>query len=204
MSYTPESSAVTGKAPAPDADEVRAIRKRIGIGPQIYMGLFGSVALVSIASFVAYYFLDEIVDYQSRLAVQSIPNLSRTVEVARQSATLVNGAVRMVSATSLDEHEAVSGEVLWEREELLGVVEELSAGASLDGQVQALQSRLRSFGTLLEEVYQSSGRRLEIERSLENLSEELGEVKPRYRTRGGGGHRRPGILPGGGHPRSRR
>ena len=176
MSYTPESSAVTGKAPAPDAKEVRAIRKRIGIGPQIYMGLFGSVALVSIASFVAYYFLDEIVDYQSRLAVQSIPNLSRTVEVARQSATLVNGAVRMVSATSLDEHEEVSGEVLWEREELLGVVEELSAGASLDSQVQALESRLRSFGALLEEVYQSSGRRLEIERSLEGLSEELGEV----------------------------
>ena len=176
MSYTPESSAVSGKAPAPDAKEVRAIRKRIGIGPQIYMGLFGSVALVSIASFVAYYFLDEIVDYQSRLAVQSIPNLSRTVEVARQSATLVNGAVRMVSATSLDEHEAVSGEVLWEREELLGVVEELSAGASLDSQVQALESRLRSFGALLEEVYQSSGRRLEIERSLEGLSEELGEV----------------------------
>ena len=176
MSYTPESSAVTGRAPAPDAKEVRAIRKRIGIGPQIYMGLFGSVALVSIASFVAYYFLDEIVDYQSRLAVQSIPNLSRTVEVARQSATLVNGAVRMVSATSLDEHEAVSGEVLWEREELLGVVEELSAGASLDSQVRALESRLRSFGALLEEVYQSSGRRLEIERSLEGLSEELGEV----------------------------
>ena len=176
MSYTPESSAVTGKAPVPDANEVRAIRKRIGIGPQIYMGLFGSVALVSIASFVAYYFLDEIVDYQSRLAVQSIPNLSRTVEVARQSATLVNGAVRMVSATSLDEHEEVSGEVLWEREELLGVVEELSAGASLDSQVQALESRLRSFGALLEEVYQSSGRRLEIERSLEGLSEELGEV----------------------------
>ena len=166
-----------GQPPAPASKEdLRALKRRVGIGPQIYMGLFGSVALVSIASFVAYYFLDEIVDYQSRLAVQSIPNLSRTVEVARQSATLVNGAVRMVSATSLDEHEEVSGEVLWEREELLGVVEELSAEASLDSQVQALESRLRSFGTLLEEVYQSSGRRLEIERSLEGLSEELGEI----------------------------
>ena len=166
-----------GQPPAPASKEdMRALKRRVGIGPQIYMGLFGSVALVSIASFVAYYFLDEIVDYQSRLAVQSIPNLSRTVEVARQSATLVNGAVRMVSATSLHEHEEVSGEVLWEREELLGVVEELSAEASLDSQVQALESRLRSFGTLLEEVYQSSGRRLEIERSLEGLSEELGEI----------------------------
>ncbi len=169
----------SGAVPAPDAKEVRELKRRVGIGPQIYLGLFGSVALVSIASFVAYYFLDEIVDYQSRLAVQSIPNLSRAVEVARQSATLVNGAVRMVSATSLDEHEAVSGQVLWEREELLGVVEELSAGTALDSQVQALESRLRSFGALLEEVYQSSGRRLEIERSLEQLSEELGEVNRR-------------------------
>ena len=175
-----ETEPTTPQPPGPPGSkEMRALKKRVGIGPQIYMGLFGSVALVSIASFVAYYFLNEIVDYQSRLAVQSIPNLSRTVEVARQSATLVNGAVRMVSATSLDEHQAVSGQVLWEREELLGVVEELSAEATLDSQVQALQSRLRSFGTLLEEVYQSSGRRLEIERSLEALSEELGEINRR-------------------------
>ena len=173
------SACGSGAAPAPGAKEVRELKRRVGIGPQIYLGLFGSVALVSIASFVAYYFLDEIVDYQSRLAVQSIPNLSRAVEVARQSATLVNGAVRMVSATSLDEHEAVSGQVLREREELLGVVEELSAGTALDSQVQALESRLRSFGTLLEEVYQSSGRRLVIERSLEQLSEELGNVNRR-------------------------
>ncbi len=155
------------------------LRKRIGIGPQIYMGLFGSVALVSIASFVAYYFLNEIVEYQSRLAVQSIPNLSRSVEVARQSATLVNGAVRMVSATSLDEHESVSDAVLMERNELMEAVEELGAGASLDSQVQALEARLRSFGSLLEDVYQSSGRRLAIERSLEALSEELGELNRR-------------------------
>ena len=175
----------TGPAPAPDVSvvpgrkETRASHRRVGIGPQIYLGLFGSVALVSVASFVAYYFLNQIVDYQSRLAVQSIPNLSRAVEVARQSATLVNGAVRMVSASSLDEHEAVSGEVLWERENLLGVVEELRAGAVLDNRVQALESRLSRFGTLLEEVYQSSRRRLEIERSLEQLSEELGEVNRR-------------------------
>ena len=158
------------------SDAERKLSRRVGIGPQIYLGLFGSVTLVSIASFVAYYFLNEIVDYQSRLAVQSIPNLSRAVEVARQSATLVNGAVRMVSASSLDEHEAVSGEVLGEREELLGVVDQLRAGAAFDSEVEALESRLMSFGALLDEVYRSSGRRLEIERSLEDLSEELGDI----------------------------
>ena len=179
MSESSDNVPAAQPAAAASSDAEQPLRRRIGIGPQIYMGLFGSVALVSIASFVAYYFLSAIVEHQSRLAVQSIPNLSRAVEVARQSATLVNGAVRMVSATSIDEHEAVSGEVLWEREKLLDVVEELRAGAALDSQVQALESRLSSFGALLEAVYRSSGRRLEIERSLEGLSEELGEVNRR-------------------------
>ncbi len=173
---------MAGNKPAPGSDAApvpaaeQKWQRRIGIGPKIYMGLFGSVALVTLASFVAYYFLNKIVDYQSRLAVQSIPNLSRAVEVARQSATLVNGAVRMVSATSLDEHEVVSGAVLWEREELLDAVEEIHTGAGLGDQVRALESRLNSFGVLLEEVYRSSGRRLEIARTLEDLSEELGEI----------------------------
>ena len=170
-------AAQPGAAPNPEVE--KAPGRRIGIGPQIYVGLFGSVALVSIASFVAYYFLNEIVEYQSRLAVRSIPNLSRVVEVARQSATLVNGAVRMASATSLDEHESVSADVLRERKKLLDAVEELDAGAALNNQVRALQSRLQSFGALLEEVYRSSGRRLVVERSLEGLSEQLGEVNRR-------------------------
>lgn len=163
---------------SPDTTQ-REPKWRFGIGPRIYLGLFGSVALVSIASFVAYYFLNEIVGYQSRLTVQSIPNLQRAVEVARQSATLVDGAVRMVSATTQHEHEAISQEVLLEREELLSVVEELGAGAALDSQVPALEERLMSFGVLLDEVYRSSGRRLEIEHALELLFEELGEVNKR-------------------------
>lgn len=153
--------------------------RRFGIGPQIYLGPFGSVGLVSIASFVAYYFLNEIVNYQSRLADQSIPNLTRAIDVAHQSASLVNGAARMVSATSLQDHEDISAEVLQGLEDLLDIMEKLNAGASLDSQIKALESHVRIFGTLLEQIYQSSGRRLTIMRSLEELSDGLVEVNRR-------------------------
>ena len=162
--------------PAAALAEAGAQKRRLGIGLKIYLGLFGSVALVSVASFVAYYFLNEIVAYQSRLAEQSIPNLSRVVEVARESTAVVNGAVRLVSATSIYEHREVSVDVLWGREKLLNVVEELSDGAAIGNEVLAMQTHLRRVGDLLEEVYQSSARRLEIERSLEQLSEQLAEV----------------------------
>ena len=153
--------------------------RRFGIGPQIYLGLFGSVGLVSIASFVAYYFLNEIVNYQSRLADQSIPNLTRAIDVAHQSASLVNGAARMVSATSLQDHEDISAEVLQGLEDLLDIMEKLNAGTSLDSQIKALESHVRIFGTLLEQIYQSSGRRMTIMRSLEELSDGLVEVNRR-------------------------
>ena len=153
--------------------------RRLGIAPQIYLGLMGSVVLVLLASFVAYYYLNEIVDYQSRLAEQSIPNLSRSVEVARRSASLVNGAARMAAAGSIEEHARVSQEVLQERDVLAALVDELAAGGALKDQASLLGDRLDNFWPLLEEVYESSGRRLEIQRSLNLLVDELGEVNRR-------------------------
>ena len=153
--------------------------RRLGIAPQIYLGLMGSVVLVLLASFVAYFFLNEIVEHQSRLAERSIPNLSRTVEVARRSASLVNGAARMVSAGSVGEHVRVSQEVRLERDQLVALVEELAAGATLKGYASLLEARLENSWSLLDRVYESSGRRLEIQQSLELLVDELAEVNRR-------------------------
>ena len=153
--------------------------RRLGIAPQIYLGLMGSVVLVLLASFVAYFFLNEIVEQQYRLAERSIPNLSRTVEVARRSASLVNAAARMVSAGSVDEHARVSLEVREERDQLVALVEELAAGATLRDHAYLLEARLESSWSLLDQVYESSGRRLEIQRSLERLVDELAEVNRR-------------------------
>ena len=154
-------------------------KHRFGVGPQIYSGLLGSVVLVIIASFVAYYFLTEIVRYQSRLAAESIPNLGQSVEIARQSATLVNGAARMASAATPAEHQVISEQVLRERDELMALVEEVGSRSSLNGQAEVLESRLVGFGSLLEEVYASSARRLTIEQALDGLVEEFGALNRR-------------------------
>ncbi len=161
--------------PADDRLE-RSEQRRFGVGPQIYSGLLGSVVLVIVASFVAYFFLNEIVRYQSRLAAESIPNLSQSVEIARQSAALVNGAARMASAATPAEHQVISGQVLRERDVLMTLVEEVGARSSLDGQAEVLESGLVRFGSLLEEVYASSARRLTIEQALDALVEELGAL----------------------------
>ena len=152
---------------------------RPGIGAQIYMGLFGSVVLVLAASFVAYYFLNEIVQYQSRLAVQSIPNLSRSAEVARRSASLVNGAVRMVSATTLDEHASTSSDVRSGQQSLAALVEELATGSALRDRADVVETSLGTFGALLDEIHQSSRRRLEVDAALNALVDQLGELNKR-------------------------
>ena len=153
--------------------------RRVGIRLQTYAGLFGSVLLVTIASFVAYYFLNQIVQYQARLAEDSIPNLSRAVEVARQSTNLVKSIGRMVSATTREEHEMVANEVHDGRRELLAMVAEIGARQSFKEQAQALAERLQTVEALLNVIQESSGRRLDINDQLDSLVDELGELNRR-------------------------
>ena len=157
----------------------QSLGRRIGIRVQTYLGLFGSVLLVTIASFVAYYYLNQIVQYQSRLAEDSIPNLSRAVEVARQSTTLVKSVVRMVSASTPEEHQTVADEVHQGRQELMEMVRAIGERESFMEQAQALASRLITLETLLNEIYESSGRRLVLKASLDILVDELGVINKR-------------------------
>ena len=150
--------------------------RRVGIRLQTYLGLFGSVLLVTMASVVAYVFLNQIVQYQSRLAEDSIPNLSRAVEVARQSTNLVQSVVRMVSASTPAEHQSVADEVLQGRQELIGMVEAIGAMEIFSEQAHRLSLRLDTLETLLNEIEESSGRRLVIRASLEGLVNELGMI----------------------------
>ena len=153
--------------------------RRVGIRLQTYMGLFGSVLLVTMASVVAYVFLNQIVQYQSRLAEDSIPNLSRAVEVARQSTNLVQSVVRMVSASTPEEHQSVADEVLQGRQELIDIVQAIGAMEIFSEQAHRLSLRLDTLEALLNEIYESSGRRLEIRASLEVLVNELGVINKR-------------------------
>ena len=153
--------------------------RRVGIRAQTYAGLFGSVLLVTMASVVAYVFLNQIVQYQSRLAEDSIPNLSRAVEVARQSTNLVQSVVRMVAASTPEEHQSVADEVLQGRQELNRMVAAIGARESFSEQAKALSGRLDIVETLLNEISDSSGRRLKIRASLEVLVDELGVINKR-------------------------
>ncbi len=153
--------------------------RRVGIRTQTYAGLFGSVLLVTMASIVAYVFLNQIVKYQSRLAEDSIPNLSRAVEVARQSTNLVQSVVRMVAASTPEEHQRVADEVLQGRQELNRMVAAIGALEYFSEQAAALSGRLDMLETVLNEVADSSNRRLDIRASLEVLVNELGVINKR-------------------------
>ena len=152
---------------------------RVGIRLQTYLGLFGSVLLVTMASVVAYVFLNQIVQYQSRLAEDSIPNLSRAVEVARQSTNLVQSVVRMVSASTPAEHQSVADEVSQGQRELIDMVRAIGAMEMFSEQAHQLSLRLDTLEALLDEIGASSGRRLDIRASLEVLVNELGVINKR-------------------------
>ena len=109
--------------------------RRVGIRLQTYMGLFGSVLAGEHRQFrrLRTSWI-EIVEYQSRLAVQSIPNLSRdrgSRPPERQPGE--RASVRMVSAsTSWTSTRAVSRtRCCREREELLGVVQAIERDGDL-------------------------------------------------------------------------
>lgn len=157
----------------------RSTGHRVGIRLQTYAGLFGSVLLVTMASGVAYVFLNQIVQYQSQLAEDSIPNLSRAVEVARQSTNLVQSVVRMVAASTPEEHQSVADEVLHGRRELTRMVATIGTRESFSEHAKALSGRLDRLDALLNGIYDSSGRRLHIRASLDALVDELGTINKR-------------------------
>ena len=168
-----------GRDSGPPGSGQDSTARRVGIRAQTYAGLFGSVLLVTMASVVAYVFLNQIVQYQSRLAEDSIPNLSRAVEVARQSTNLVQSVVRMVAASTPEEHQSIADEVLEGRQELNRMVAAIGAIESFSEQARALSGRLDIVETLLNEISVSSGRRLQIRASLEVLVDELGVINKR-------------------------
>ena len=99
------------------------------IGQQFFLCLLVSVLLTLSASLVAYYSFHEILQYGSRLAESGIPNLSSAVGVTRQSAIVVNGALHLIAASSLDEHQAVAEELAEERSLLGDLIYELESRA---------------------------------------------------------------------------
>ncbi len=168
--------------PPPMANAGEATHRRglrIGIAAQLYLLLLGSVLLTLSASLVGYFSFQEIVRYGSRLTEFSIPNLSSAVDAARQSAVVVNGAVRLISASSLQEHGTVAEELAREQASLGTLIQELASQTAFGEQTRLIEGHLAELSVHLELIQESAVRRLVINRTLEDLAQELAETNRR-------------------------
>ena len=154
-------------------------RFRLGIGPQLYIGLLGGVLLTLSASLVAYFSFHQIVQHGSRLTETSIPNLSSAVDAARQSSVVVNGALRLISASSLQEHGTVAEELAREQSALSNLIQELASQTAFGEQTRLIEDHLAELSVHLELIQQSAARRLVIAQTLEGLKQELAETNRR-------------------------
>ena len=149
---------------------------RVGVGARLYVLLFGAVVLMGGATVLAYFTFNETLQHEIRLAEYSMPNLINSVDVARKSAVVVNGAFRLVSASSKKEHAAVVEATAREVASLENTILELEARSAFGEQTRLIRSNLEELGKHLDVIKQSSARRLDIDQALNVFIDELGET----------------------------
>ncbi len=152
---------------------------RVGVGSRLYFVLFGAVVLMGGATILAYFSFNETLRHEIQLSEYSMPNLINSVDVARKSAIVVNGAFRLVSAASKAEHTAVVEATAREIASLENTILELEARSAFGEQTRLIRSHLEELGTHLDAIKQSSARRLDISRALNVFIDELGETSRR-------------------------
>ena len=149
---------------------------RVGVGARLYVLLFGAVVLMGGATVLAYFTFNETLQHEIRLAEYSMPNLINSVDVARKSAVVVNGAFRLVAASSKEEHTAVVEATAREIASLENTILELEARSAFGEQTRLIRSNLEELGKHLDVIKQSSARRLDIDQALNVFIDELGET----------------------------
>ena len=152
---------------------------RVGVGSRLYFVLFGAVVLMGAATVLAYFSFNETLRHEIRLSEYSMPNLINSVDVARKSAIVVNGAFRLVSASSKEEHTAVVDATAREIASLENTILELEARSAFGEQTRLIRSHLEELGKHLDVIKQSSARRLDIAQALNIFIDELGETARR-------------------------
>ena len=138
--------------------------------------LFGSVMLVATASLVAYFALQVTLNYQSRMTDIDMPNIVDSVQIARQSTNLVNGAFRIISAQTRQEHQAEVAAVEQGRDALEDIIEELESRSELDEYARQIRLLLADLSAHLGSIRDSAFRRLQIGERLSQLTAELAEI----------------------------
>lgn len=157
----------------PDAQQRNFLGK---IAARLSLILLGSVVLIATASLVAYFALQVTLNYQSRMADVDMPNIVDSVQIARQSTNLVNGAFRIISAQTRQEHQVEVAAVEQERDALEGIIEELDSRSELDEYTQQIRLLLDDLSAHLASIQDSAFRRLQIGESLSLLTAELAEI----------------------------
>ena len=175
-SQDPTESSVSAKQVKPLAIEEPDTERtfRVGVGARLYFLLFGAVVLMGGATVLAYFTFNETLRHEIRLAEYSMPNLINSVDVARKSAIVVNGAFRLVSASSKEEHSAVVESTAREIASLENTILELEARSAFGEQTRLIRSNLEELGKHLDVIKQSSARRLDINQALNVFIDELG------------------------------
>jgi signal transduction histidine kinase len=161
-------------------EEPETVRRlRIGVGVRLYFLLVGAVVLMGGATVLAYFTFNETLQHEIRLAEYSMPNMINSVDVARKSAVVVNGAFRLVSASSKKEHAAVVEATARQIASLENTILELEARSAFGEQTRLIRSNLEELSRHLDVIKESSARRLEIDRALNVFIDELGETTRR-------------------------
>ena len=176
---TAPGEALALPTPSAGAEPHKGRRLRLGIGPQLYIGLLGGVLFTLSASLVAYFSFHQIVQHGSRLTESSIPNLSSAVDAARQSSVVVNGALRLISASSLQEHGTVAEELAREQAALSNLIQAFASQTAFGEQTELIEDHLAELSVHLELIQESAARRLVIATALEGLKLELAETNRR-------------------------
>ena len=162
--------------PASDGPDAQR-RSFLGtIAARLSLILLGSVVLVATASLVAYFALQVTLNYQSRMADVDMPNIVDSVQIARQSTNLVNGAFRIISAQTRQEHQVEVAAVEQGRDALEGIIEELDSRSELDEYTQQIRLLLADLSAHLASIRDSAFRRLQIGETLTLLTAELAEI----------------------------
>ncbi len=171
-------SALSARPEIPADDHPRAPRRKFSgtIAARLSLILLGSVALVATASLVAWFALRTTLGYQSRMADVDMPNIVDSVQIARQSANLVNGAFRIISVRTRGEHESEVAAVEREKIALEGLIRNLESRSEFGDSTAQIRAHLDSLSAQLASIQDSAFRRLQIDERVAVLSAELAEI----------------------------
>ena len=176
---TESSAPVRQVTPLAIEEPVTRRKFRVGVGARLYFVLLGAVIQIGGATLLAYFSFNETLRHEIRLAEYSMPNLINSVDVARKNAIVVNGAFRLVSASSKEEHTAVVEAMARETTSLENTILELEARSAFGEQTRLIRSHLEELGKHLDVIKHSSARRLAIGQALQVFIDELGETTRR-------------------------